>query len=263
MKTYPLGRIWGGALVYTSDRRDDVMQAVAAYQYSGQLDRRSAILSYMGINNNTLYVILAYMDAVERPAAFEPFYQIPNIFDGTRIRENLTELITEDVDRVVPRWTYGATSFLLDNSTYVDVARVAYNATANLATINGGTMVLMPQPISVSMIVESKSRGASPMTSNLSHHAQMWLGINMGWNMESDDARIRNILMNTISDIENLTKSRGLYQQFVFLNDAHDSQDPLRSYGPNTYQDLKRISETIDPERIFQNLLPAGFKIQD
>lgn len=261
MKTYALGKVWGGALVYTNEHRDDVMRAMATYQESGQLDRHSALLSYMGINNNTLYVILAYMNGVEKPAAFEPFYQIPNIFDGTRMRDNLTDLISEDIDRVVPRWAFGATTFLLDSDTYVDVARIAQNATANLATINGGSMVLMPQPISSSMITESTSRGANPMTVNLKNTAQMWLCINMGWNLESDDSRIGEIMMDTLSRIETLTKSRSLYHEFVFLNDAYMDQDPLRSYGLNTYRKLLRIRRTADPSGFFQQRLAGGFKL--
>lgn len=103
LRTYPLGKVWGGTLVYTNDYRDQLMQAFATYQSSGQLDTKSALLAYLGINNNTAYVTLMYLDAVERPAAFKPFYDIPSVFDSTRIRDNFSAVISEEVDRVVPR----------------------------------------------------------------------------------------------------------------------------------------------------------------
>jgi hypothetical protein len=237
------------------------MQAFAAYQRSGQLDRDSALLSYMGINNNTIYVTLVYLNAVERPAAFEAFYGIPSIYDGTRIHDNFTDLINEQIDLVVPRWTFGATTVYLDENTYVDVARIAQNATTDLATINGGTMVLMPQPISTSMISESTAQSTSPMVLGLNATAQLWLCINMGWNFESDDAKIGQILMDTIHKIDDLTKLRGLYHQFVFLNDAYSSQSPIRSYGMNTFRRLKEVRRHIDPEGVFQRNVPGGFKL--
>jgi hypothetical protein len=261
MRTYALGKVWGGAMIYTNKYRDDIMSAFATYQTSGQLDRKSALLSYMGISNNTIYVILVYLDAVERPTAFAPFYDIPNIYDGTQMHDNFTDLVSVDIDRVVPRWTFGATTLLLDNATYVDVAKITQEQSTQLSVLNGGSMVLMPQPISVSMIEESKSRGMSPMTKNLVKKPQMWFCINMGWNLESDDVRVGEILMETLKRIEELTKKRGLYHEFVFLNDAYATQDPFRSFGTNVYRKLERISRTVDPQGIFQKRLPGGFKL--
>ena len=99
------------------------------------------------------------------------------------------------------------------------------------------------------------------MTVNLKNTAQMWLCINIGWNLESDDDRIGDLMMDTLSRIETLTKSRGLYHEFIFLNDAYFTQDPLRSYGMNTYRKLKRISRAADASSIFQRRVPGGFKL--
>lgn len=262
MRTYPLGKVWGGALVYTNDYRDDLMRAFATYQKEGQLDRKSALLSYMGISNNTIYVILAYLDEVEKPAAFKPFYDIPSTFDGTSMHNNLTDLMSQDVDRVVPRWTYGASTLFLDSDTYVDVAKIAQNATSRLATINGGSIVLQPQPISASMVEESLKRGTSPLTDNMQKRPQLWLELNIGWNLESDDAKVGQILQDTLAQVEQLTKSRKLYSEFLFPNDAYSSQDPMRNLGQNTYRKLKRIARTYDPAGIFQTRLPGGFKLR-
>jgi hypothetical protein len=175
LRTYAVAKVWGGALIYTNDHRDEIMRAFATYQQSGQLDTKSALLSYMGITNNTNYVILVYLDEIERPTAFKPFFDISIIFDGTHMHDNFTDIISEQVDRVVPRWTLGATTYYLDEVTNVDVGRIAQNASALLSSINGGSMVLMPEPISQSMVTESTSRGASPMVSSLNATAQMWL----------------------------------------------------------------------------------------
>ncbi|KAK7186866.1 hypothetical protein DPSP01_007050 [Paraphaeosphaeria sporulosa] len=261
MRTFPLEKVWGGALVFTNDHRDDIMRALSTYQNSGQLDAMSAVLPYMGLNNDTTYIILVYLDEVEKPEAFRPFYDIPSIYDGTRVYDSLMDLISEDLNLVVPRWIYGATTFLQDEQLYIDVAKIAQNATSRLSSINGGSLVFQPQPISTAMINNSLTRGTSPLTARLENKAQIWLEMNFGWNYESDDSRVGEILEETLAQIEKLAKMRQLYSEFVFPNDAYLSQDPLRSFGTNTFRKLKRISRTYDPMGIFQSRLAGGFKL--
>lgn len=80
------------------------MEAFATYQTSGQLDRKSALLSYMGINNDTMYLTLAYFDDVDQPEAFQPFYNIPYTFSSIGKQANFSSLISQQIDLVVPRF---------------------------------------------------------------------------------------------------------------------------------------------------------------
>ena len=59
------------------------------------------------------------------------------------------------------RWTWGTTTIYLDNATYVDVGRICAEDAKQMADINGGSYVLMPQPISESMIFASEQAGDS------------------------------------------------------------------------------------------------------
>ncbi|KAF1843187.1 bifunctional solanapyrone synthase [Cucurbitaria berberidis CBS 394.84] len=262
MKTFPLGKVWGGTIVYTGDFRDELMQAFATYQQNGQRDTKSAVLSYLAINNATAYVSLIYLDPVERPAAFEPFYNITGatiVADTTAIHDSFSSVIAADIDRVVPRWTFGATTFYLDNDTYLDAAKIAQEATKQLSNINGATLVLMPQPISRSMMQASHASGETPFA--VTDREQMWFCINFGWNFASDDEAVGKILMHTLHTIDVLTKQRGLYDPFIFSNDAYRTQDPLRSYGMNTLRRMRGVANKYDPERIFQTRVPGGFKV--
>lgn len=67
----------------------------------------------------------------------------------------------------------------LDTTAYVEVARIASNASAELKKINGGTMLLIPQMISKSMIAESIARGGSPMTAGLQDREQLCKSLNI------------------------------------------------------------------------------------
>lgn len=91
--TYPLGKVWGGEILYSGDKQDALMRAFAEYQSTGQLDEKSAMMSYVGVNNDTIILALTYLDDVERPAAFNAFYNISSQQDTTSIKDNFTELL--------------------------------------------------------------------------------------------------------------------------------------------------------------------------
>jgi hypothetical protein len=105
LRTYSAGRVWGGTLIYNSNPsfQDDLMSAFATYQEVGQLDTKSALITDMGINNDTLILTLVYFGSVERPAAFRPFFEIPARLDLTRLHNNFTDLVNQQANQVVPR----------------------------------------------------------------------------------------------------------------------------------------------------------------
>ena len=49
-------------------------------------------------------------------------------------------------------WTWGTTTFYVDKQTYVDIGRICAEDAKQMSEINGGSYVLMPQPISQSMV---------------------------------------------------------------------------------------------------------------
>lgn len=89
--TYAMGKVWGGTVIYSGEHSEDFMAAMAEYQKDGQLDTKSAILPYLAVTNDTILSTMVYLDAVERPEAFAPFYEIPSIQDGTQIYNSFYE----------------------------------------------------------------------------------------------------------------------------------------------------------------------------
>ena len=58
-----------------------------------------------------------------------------------------------------------------------------------------------------------------------------FLGLNMswGWNLAQDDAYVWNLIQETYQLVDALTKQRGLWDPYIFLNDAYPSQKVLQS----------------------------------
>ncbi|KAG6991367.1 bifunctional solanapyrone synthase [Physcia stellaris] len=259
MKTHPLGQVWGGVIAYNNTYVDALMNAFAKYQRSGQLDTKSAVISYMVFSQNINLVTLVYLAPVDRPAAFAPFYDIPSLYDQTRIHDTFSDLIGPPLDNGIPRWTWSTTTMYLDSPTYIEAATICQNQSAKLQSIANGTLVLLPQPISKSMITAASSTGGNPM--GITPKEQMWLSLNLGWTKQSDDDKVPNIMDETIALIENLTETRGVYDPFKFLNDASPTQPVFHSYGERNLEKLKTAARKYDPHGMFEKQVPGGFKI--
>ena len=103
LKAYPAGMVWGGTISYNESHQDALMNAFAEYQHVGQLDQSTATITYMFINNGTLAVTLVCFGSVQRPGAFQPFYDIPALSDLTKLHDNFTDLIDQPLNQGVPR----------------------------------------------------------------------------------------------------------------------------------------------------------------
>ena len=81
------------------------------------------------------------------------------------------------------------------------------------------------------------------------------------WASEADDkytlAAIENIYNRSVAS----AKEKGLYDPYVYLNDAGPDQDVFQGYGPGRLQRLREIAKKYDPEGVFQTLVPGGFKL--
>ena len=104
LQTYPVGKVWGGLVIYNNSYQDQIMSAFASYQQKGQLDKDSAVLTYLAINNQTVFATYIHFGNTSKPAAFNDFYAIPSVEDQTTLYDNFTDLLDNvNIDYVVPR----------------------------------------------------------------------------------------------------------------------------------------------------------------
>ncbi|ROV86748.1 hypothetical protein VMCG_10914 [Cytospora schulzeri] len=258
-QTYPLGNVWGGSMAFPANASKDFMSALVQFQREGQLDQKTAILPYMAPMNDTILVAFCYLDGVDHPSAFAPFYKLPILFDTTQVFDNFYELASLPLPVTVPRWVYGAVTMYLDDTAYKGLVDIVYEARTRAKTIEGGTLILTPQPISLSMVEKSRELGRDPM--GVTGEAQVWLLVQLGYDKASDDCAAQAIIEDAVSNVVSYAKSRGLWDQFIFLNDAGFYQDPLRSYGQSNFALMRSAQRAYDPTSVFQTLLPGGFKL--
>ena len=66
-----------------------------------------------------------------------------------------------NIDR--KRWTYGTTTILYDNDTYVQIVDLVSQFIPAIQNITGGSLLMMVQLISKTMVNRSRAQGTDPM----------------------------------------------------------------------------------------------------
>jgi len=100
---------------------------------------------------------------------------------------------------------------------------------------------------------------------NMKYNAILWAGL-AGIDPEPPNSELLTSIaqaeLNAISArIDKFAKSVNGDMDFIYLNYADASQDPLGSYGPEQVKFLRMVAEKYDPEGAFQKRIPGGFKI--
>lgn len=62
-------------------------------------------------------------------------------------------------------------------------------------------------------------------------------------------------------EIDAHAKELGVYKDWRYLNYAWGDQDPIAAYGEENVAFLKSVSDSVDPDGVFQKLRATGFKI--
>jgi hypothetical protein len=95
--------VWGGTIIFPGNYSAQFMAALSDYQSNGQLDKNSAILPYVGLSSDVIVATFSYLKPVERPKAFEAFYDIPIMEDTTRIWDTFAEMASAPIPYTLAR----------------------------------------------------------------------------------------------------------------------------------------------------------------
>lgn len=83
----------------------------------------------------------------------------------------------------------------------------------------------------------------------------------ISWQGAEQDALFQQAGSDLIDRIRAYAVSIGADNPYLYLDYADINQDPLASYGAENVKKMKDAAKKYDPEGVFQNLVPGGFKI--
>ena len=101
------------------------------------------------------------------------------------------------------------------------------------------------------------------MPQNVEPIPQLWVEEAMSWSNAADDAEIEALVSSFNAEIEKQLEAKDLAVRYIYLNDADKGQKAFESYGVENVLKLKAIREKYDPIKVFTNLMPGGFKIDE
>ncbi|KAI1194519.1 putative FAD-binding oxidoreductase [Nemania serpens] len=262
LTTYPTGNVWGGYRVYTLDALPALFDALLQYQSVAVKDVYANLMMQAFPINATLGVLLnlVYNKPVESPAAFAPFYDIPAIADTVHIRP-MTDFLAGQIPPSLPRLNWYATSFKTDATLFETVETIVTTAPEldTIRNLTAGSIAVGWQPISTSAIAAGHARGGNAL--GLENANQTWMAIDIGWWDAEDDAVANEAAASLIARVEDAAKSSGQYVDYIFMNDAAVTQNVIGHYGHRNVAKLRAVQRRYDPRRVFQRLVPGGFKL--
>ena len=88
-----------------------------------------------------------------------------------------------------------------------------------------------------------------------------WTEQSMTWASEDDDAAIDEFLAEADTKIDQKLREVDGISDFIFLNDADKGQKVFESYGSSNLRRLQEIRNKYDPNRVYTDLMPGGFKV--
>ncbi|GAB1316436.1 hypothetical protein MFIFM68171_06646 [Madurella fahalii] len=241
--TYPIKNCWGGMQVFRPDQLPDVLQAFNEYQHTPDKDLHANLVLNVGVNNATVLLTLIYLQPVERPVAYAPFFKLTPVADLTGFY-TLHEIMGMFPLPNVQRKMWYTSSFEPSPSMFTGLADIFETApeVSQLAALTAGTMILTLQPVHPNVVLQGQAKGGNAL--GLKPRTQTWFGLNYGWYR-----------------VEALAKSEHVWLKFIFMNDAFHHQQVIASYGPDNVARLRVVQQKYDPGRIFHKLVPGGQKI--
>ncbi|KAL4969010.1 FAD-binding oxidoreductase [Aspergillus stella-maris] len=268
--TFPLPKhsLWGGivtydhastvesqvnALVKFTDNvhTDPAASLIPLYTYNSKLGRSVIV-------NSFVYTT----PGVSFPEAFGDFYKMDNFSDTTRwtgLDGLVGELEPESgLHNDFYTLTFANSPSILHKAIAIQ-DRMILEAKKVVKSENWSIISLFqPLPALFAKIGNERGGNVLGLSEDKNHILDLlWLT----WDNPLDDSFFNWVGKTYISELESFAGSVGGDHPYIYLNYAGADQNPLRSYGEENLAFLQSVAGEVDPEGVFQEVLPWGFKV--
>ncbi|KAK7183117.1 hypothetical protein DPSP01_010902 [Paraphaeosphaeria sporulosa] len=110
-------------------------------------------------------------------------------------------------------------------------------------------------------VTRTMARMSEGSPQNVDQEPAFWVEESISWSNAEDDPQITKFLEDVNAKIEAQLKEKDLMARYIYLNDANKGQGVFESYGNENVRKLQAIRDRYDPNRIYTDLMPGGFKV--
>ncbi len=134
---------------------------------------------------------------------------------------------------------------------------------AQLPAANISIIEIDWEPIGALWLRASAARGGNALGLDPANGTHVCYAQVVEWIGETYDEAVYAWVASTARKIEEELKSAGLYDPFHYMGDSAGFQVPgfYGGYGEENAERLVEVSRKYDPQRVFRNLMPGGFKV--
>jgi hypothetical protein len=117
-------------------------------------------------------------------------------------------------------------------------------------------------PVPISFFEASKANGGDPQSVDTSSGTQIFVEESITCIGSLSDADVDKFYADTNAKITSLLEAKNKkILKFLYMNDANALQPVFDGYPASSIERLKNIRAKYDPDRVYTNLMPGGWKV--
>ncbi|KAI1660214.1 FAD-binding domain-containing protein [Daldinia decipiens] len=271
MESMEAKKIWCGMAVYPKTASDQVVDAYVDFvnNLAANPDDYAFLYSFHAplVKDYTISINVSDVNGVANAKPLQKFLTIPNPISKPENFQVKT-LYEKLADYVVPSANYTnweAITVQVDASTMRKAATEYETLIEKLRKAipdDNFKAQMVTQPILKSWADISAAKGGNVLgIENLPGNCiNILIGIEVQ-SLELRDQVGRPAVKALLSAVKSFAKSINKDADWLYLNYCTDDQEPFATYGAENVKILKAAAAKYDPNRVFQERVPGGFKI--
>lgn len=271
LATFKQGQLWGGQVLYPV-ASTTAQQDAALYNLANSPDASKnatgdaqVILAYVTSPQGQFFAnYYTYTEPEEWPAQLAEFEAIEPRYTQTLRTSNLSDFATE-LGVGTPngyRYVFGSLTFHNNKAFFAEVRNISDAAFAplfNERPVPGLLLSVVLQPLTSDMLAQGCNKNSLGLCGNDGN--LMILDLTVQWSLAVNNSAVNKASQTLINGVAAAARKKGLLHEYIYLNYAMKSQNPIASYGSGNIANMKAMSKKFDPEQVFQKLVPGGFKL--
>ncbi|KAE8370878.1 FAD-binding domain-containing protein [Aspergillus caelatus] len=250
MKTYPLGKFWGGFIAYESTAATQQVDAFSRFMGVEPYDPHAAMIQTYGFTAGVSIISngLAYTKPVTYPAVFTDFVDNTTTISNDLRIDTMASFAneTDSYQSYNQRQIWYTTTFAHSPKVYSTIYSLWNSSLAGISDIDGINWYFTLQPTPA--LNNTNSLGLNPADKRLC------IAMITAWYTNAaDDDSVSAAVKKLFASIDAATKAAGVYRPFKYLNYADGSQAVIASYGPRSNAYLKSGYYTTQFKQHFQD----------
>lgn len=269
LDAFPQGQMWGGQRIFTENNFKAVLDAVFKFATVGSSKDTDAaeIVSFGNFPGVGKIAIVQthYAQPVANASVFADFSALTPVSDNTGI-SYLSDL-TIKLNSGSPNDTLGSlqtqwdATFKVDRELFTFLVDTFYSLISDIQDVKSASPTISIQPITEGQLKGMQKNGGNALGLSPAKGPIFIMNMSSSFANKDGEAAIFKLFSTIIKKVKAEAKSRGIDNEYIYMNYASQFMDPIATYGAANVAKLVSVSKKYDPAQVFQNLHPGHFKL--